>query len=142
MRPPVSGPEAVNGPVTGSLRGVTNKSLTTPKRRSNDHSGYRLAERNAMQYNAEVQEIFWTDEAEAHIWSRHQVTPDEVEQIVYTRPRLVTNGRDNTTYVFGQTNQGRYLLVVLTEAHVGGLYVVTARTMTDKERGTYQRKAR
>ena len=73
----------------------------------------RLAPRNALQYTRHVREIHWTDKAEDHIWSRHQVTPDEVEQVVYTRPRWVTNGRDDTTYVLGQTNEGRYLLVVL-----------------------------
>lgn len=90
----------------------------------------------------EVREICWTDEAEAHIWSRHQVTPDEVEQIVYSRPRWVTKGRGDTTYVLGQTNEGRYLLVVLAEALAGGFYVVTARSMSEKEQKVYRKNAR
>jgi hypothetical protein len=39
-----------------------------------------------------VREIRWTDKAEDHI-AAHNVTPDEVEQIVYTRPRLVLRER-------------------------------------------------
>jgi len=59
---------------------------------------------NALQYTGWMREIHWSDEAEDHIRSRHQVTPPEVEQIVYTRPRWVTKGRDDTTYVLGQTD--------------------------------------
>ncbi len=62
-----------------------------------------------------VREIRWTDQAEDHI-AAHDVTPDEVEQVVHTRPRLVLRGREGTEYVFGTTDAGRYLLVVLTES--------------------------
>ncbi|MFC4853496.1 hypothetical protein [Actinophytocola glycyrrhizae] len=89
-----------------------------------------------------MREIYWTDEAETHIWSRHQVTPHEVEQIVYTPQRLVTKGRDETTYILGQTDDGRLLLVVLGEALAGGFYVVTARPMNEKERKAYRKNAR
>lgn len=52
-----------------------------------------------------MREIRWTDKAEDHI-AAHNVTPDEVEQIVYTRPRLVLRGREGTEYVFGTTDAG------------------------------------
>jgi uncharacterized protein len=84
----------------------------------------------------------WTEESEHHIWTRHQVTPAEVEQVVNTRPRLVEPGRDDTEHVFGTTDAGRYLLVVLTEAFDGRDYVVTARDMTETERRTFVRRAR
>lgn len=88
-----------------------------------------------------VREIRWTDKAEDHI-AAHNVTPDEVEQVIYTRPRLVVRGREGTEYVFGTTDAGRYLLVVLTESIDGREYVVTARDMTDAERQAFQRKGR
>ena len=88
-----------------------------------------------------MREINWKEESEDHIWSRHRVTPAEVEQAVYTRPRLTTNGRNGTTYIFGQTSAGRYLVVVLSESRAGGHHVVTARDMTDKERRAFHRKA-
>lgn len=88
-----------------------------------------------------VREIRWTEEAEDHI-AGHDVTPDEVEQLVNSRPRLVVAGRQETEYVFGATSAGRYLLVVLAEAIDGRDYVVTARDMTDAERQTFRRKGR
>jgi uncharacterized protein len=88
-----------------------------------------------------VREIRWTDKAEDHI-AAHHVTPDEVEQIVFARPRLVLRGREGTEYVFGTTDAGRYLLVVLAESIDGRGYVVTARDMTDAERQAFRRKGR
>jgi uncharacterized protein len=45
-----------------------------------------------------VREIRWTEESEDHI-ARHGVTPVEVEQVLYSRPRLVAKGRDGVTLV-------------------------------------------
>ena len=88
-----------------------------------------------------MREIRWTDKAEDHI-AAHHVTPDEVEQIVYTRPRLVLRGREGTEYMFGTTDAGRCLLVVLAESIDGQGYVVTAQDMTDAERQAFRRKGR
>ena len=84
----------------------------------------------------------WTEESEHHIWSGHEVTPAEVEEAVNTRPRLVEPGQDDTELVFGTTDAGRYLVVVLAEALDGRDYVVTARRMTDAERRMFRRRAR
>jgi uncharacterized protein len=70
------------------------------------------------------------------------VTPDEVEQVLYARPRLVLRGAEGAEYAFGTTEAGRYLLVVLAEAVDGRAYVVTARDMTDAERQAFRRKGR
>jgi len=90
---------------------------------------------------SEVREIRWTERAEDHI-ARHQVMPDEVEQVVNTRPRLVLAGRGDTEYVFGTTKDGRHLLVVLVEAVDGRSYVVTARDMTGSERRAFRQRSR
>jgi len=94
-----------------------------------------------LQYTAVVREIRWTEESEDHI-ARHDVTPDEVEQVVNTRPRLVVAGAEEIEYVFGTTAAGRYLLVVLVEAIDGRDFVVTARDMTDSERRAFRRNRR
>lgn len=70
--------------------------------------------------------ITWTDESEDHI-ARHGVTPEEVQEALYTRPRWITPGRSEATLVFAMTDAGRYLLVVIAPALGGGAYVVTAR---------------
>lgn len=88
-------------------------------------------------------ELVWTDDNEAHI-ARHDVTPAEVEEIVNTRPRWETKGRDDTTLLYGQTDSGRYLFVVVAESVMcpGCWYVVTARDMEPGEVRTFRQKGR
>jgi uncharacterized protein len=88
-----------------------------------------------------VREIRWTDKSEDHI-AAHNVTPEEVEQVLYARPRLVLKGAEGTEYSFGTTDEGRYLLIVLAESIDGRAYVVTARDMTNAERQAFRRKGR
>ena len=95
----------------------------------------------ASDYTQDVREIRWTDKSEDHI-AAHNVTPDEVEQVLYARPRLVLRGAEGAEYAFGTTEAGRYLLVALAESIDGRAYVVTARDMTDAERQAFRRKGR
>ena len=88
-----------------------------------------------------MREIRWTEESEDHI-ARHGVAPIEVEQVLYSRPRLVAKGRDDVRLVFGTTDSGRHLAVVLSEAEDGRLFVVTARDMTESERRAFARRVR
>lgn len=87
-----------------------------------------------------MREILWTEDSEDHIWTRHRVLADEVEQVVNTRPRWVRRGKEDTEQLYGVTDAGRYLLVVLSEAQDGRDFVVTARDMTDDERRTFRRR--
>lgn len=84
-------------------------------------------------------EVLWTEDSEVHI-ARHNVTPREVEQALYTRPRLTVPGRDDTTEVLGTTDAGRYLLVVITGAADGRDFIITARDMTAPEKRTFHEK--
>ena len=88
-----------------------------------------------------MREIRWTDKSEEHI-AAHNVTPDEVEQVLYGRPRLVLKGAEGTEYAFGTTDEGWYLLIVLAESIDGRAYVVTARDVTNAERQVFRRKGR
>ncbi|NKY39846.1 hypothetical protein [Cellulomonas septica] len=54
----------------------------------------------------------------------------------------MTPGRDDTTLIFGVTDGGAHLVVVLADAMDGSWYVVTARPMTGSERKTFERKGR
>jgi hypothetical protein len=86
-------------------------------------------------------EIVWTDESETHI-ARHGITTYEVEETIYTRPRWVAVGLDETRLVFGQTGAGRYLLVVVADGADGRDFILTARDMTDNEKRTFRAKGR
>lgn len=69
-----------------------------------------------------------------------RVAADEVEQVANTRLSWWCPAREGTAYLFGTTNAGRSLLVVLTEALEGGDYVVTAPEMTSAERQNFRRQ--
>jgi hypothetical protein len=87
--------------------------------------------------------ITWTEDSEDHI-ALHGVRPEEVEQVIFSRPRYERpsdKGSDKTE-CFGQTDAGRYLLVVLCEALDGGTGVVTARSMDEAEKREFKKKAR
>jgi len=86
-------------------------------------------------------EVMWTEDSETHI-GRHNVTPLEVEQVLYRQPRLAVAGRDDSTVVLGQTDAGRLLLVVVTEAGGGRDFVVTARDMTVTEKRMFRERSR
>jgi hypothetical protein len=86
-------------------------------------------------------EIRWTEESEEHI-ARHKVTPDEVEQVVNTHPRLTKTGRGGTELIYGTTDAGRYLLIVVSEALDGLDFIVTARDMDLDEQQEFRRQAR
>jgi hypothetical protein len=86
-------------------------------------------------------DVMWTEDSEAHI-ARHGVRPSEVEQALYSRPRLTTAGREGTTLILGTTNDGRHLLVVVAEAADGRDFVVTARDMTDNEKRLFREMGR
>ena len=90
---------------------------------------------------ASLPPISWSEEAEDHI-ARHGVLPEEVQQVLYTRPRWIAPGRGETTLVYAMTDAGRYLLVVIAPALDGGVYIVTARRLTDSERRTFRQKGR
>lgn len=72
------------------------------------------------------------------IESKHGVSFDEVEEVCSSRhhPR---RGRAGLYLIFGQTEAGRYLLVVLAPRGQGVWKLVTARDMTRQERRLLER---
>lgn len=88
-----------------------------------------------------MRELSWNDENEAHI-ARHGITPPEVRDVVLDPSHIETSGRDGTRLLFGTTETGRYLLVVLSEATDGRDYIVTARDLTATERRQFQQRRR
>lgn len=74
------------------------------------------------------------------IESKHRMFFEEVEQACLVPAPYVRRDRDGLYKLFGQTDSGRYVLVVLANLGRGVCKVVTARSMTDGERRLYRRE--
>lgn len=81
-----------------------------------------------------------SDWSEEHI-AEHDVTMDEVSEVL-SAPHVESPGRNDTILVAGQTDAGRYLLVVAVDEGHGQAFVVTAREMSDREKKAYRRRAK
>jgi len=88
-----------------------------------------------------ISRIRWTEDAIEHI-SRHRVHPEEVEEICFGQQPLIRSGRGGLHYVFGRTQNGRHLFVVVRDLRRGEAMVVTARDMDSKERTYYERRGK
>ena len=88
-------------------------------------------------------ELQWTQGIIDHI-HRHRVTPEEVEEVIYEGKPFFKRGsgsRENRRYyLFGQTQAGRYLMIVLGRMSSTTFKVITARNMEDNEKGFYQKR--
>ena len=81
--------------------------------------------------------FWWDDENIEHI-ANHGVEPFEAEAVIASASLLRKAGRGK--YVaYGQTDDGRYLLVVFAPKEQERLRVVTARDMTPGEKRNFRR---
>jgi len=87
----------------------------------------------------EIMEFQWDDQNIEHI-ARHNVYPDEVEDVAFDDDPWIKKGRKETRYMLGYTIAGRYLLVVYVLRSKGVARVITAMDMDDKSRKLYKKR--
>ena len=90
-----------------------------------------------------IREFVWPEDRIDHI-ARHGITPEEVEEACFGKAfvrRAKSEGQNPVYYVLGQTTAGRYLFCLVIQFPDGRGYSVTARPMTDKEKGRYRQWA-
>ena len=88
-----------------------------------------------------VRRLIWDSWNVAHI-ARHQVTPDEVEEVCHGDPMTSATYKGRTRVV-GPTRSGRILTVLLAPAgEQGTYYPVTARPADRKEQRNYEQHKR
>ena len=85
--------------------------------------------------------VRWDEWSEDHI-AAHRVGTAEVEGVVFDRASAQRTGREGTLEVYGRTDTGRGLLVVVVDEGRGICSVVTAREMTDSERRLYEKRTK
>lgn len=88
-----------------------------------------------------VDSFEWGEDNEDHIISKHGVWPEEVEEI-FDSKHYVRKTKENKYLVYGKTNSGRYLFVVVILKPMNRIKVITARDMTDKEKKTFRKIVR
>ena len=77
--------------------------------------------------------LIWDDRNEDHI-AQHSITREEVEEVCFGDPWITrAKGRDRRA-VYGQSDAGRYLVIVVARRGSGRYYPITAREMTQGER--------
>ncbi len=88
-----------------------------------------------------IRQLIWPEDRIEHI-ARHNITPDEVEEVCFNRAfvqRGKSEGENPVFYVLGRTVAGRYLFCVIIQFPDKNGYPVTARLMTDTERRRFQK---
>ncbi len=85
-----------------------------------------------------INRIIVTAEREEHIWTKHAVTREDVDDICFSDP-LIRRGREGSYGIYGQTSGGRYLIAFIYPISQGVFRLATARDMNEAERRRYQR---
>lgn len=93
----------------------------------------------------QLHEVIWRDQFVDKIESKHQVTTDEVEQVLFAEPhvRRAEKGRvkgEDLYVAYGQTEAGRYLVVFFIHKRRVAALPISARDMTVSERRYYERQ--
>ena len=93
----------------------------------------------------QIEAIIWLDSVVDKLAVKHHVEPEEVEEVFHDRPkfRFVESGHQEGEDVYmalGQTDAGRYLIVLFIYKLTRDALILSARDMTDKERRLYGRK--
>jgi uncharacterized protein len=92
-----------------------------------------------------IEACIWLEEIVEKLAAKHTVTTDEVEEVLNSDPhfRFVAKGRrlrnENVYAAYGQTNEGRYLIVFFIYKPGNLALIISARDMDDKERKLYGR---
>ena len=92
-----------------------------------------------------VNQIVWLDYIVDKLESKHSVSTEEVEEILYgkVKVRKIARGDvdgEDLYLALGQTGTGRYLAVFLVLKRNQIVLPISARDMDDKERRLYGRK--
>jgi len=85
----------------------------------------------------------WDEWNSGKIWERHQVTPEEAEEVFFHDPFVMKGDLAHSLHekrygVLGQTGRGRRLLVVFT-VRKKLIRVISARDMNQRESREYRR---
>ena len=92
-----------------------------------------------------IDDFVWLTEIANKVARKHRVTPDEVEEVFFNKPRFrfVESGHRSGEDVYsagGQTDAGRYLIVFFIYKGDNTALILSARDMDASERRRYERR--
>lgn len=92
-----------------------------------------------------IYHVIWLPEIEDKLYHKHQVLVEEVEEVLFDRPhiRFVEKGHregEDLYAAYGQTVDGRWLIVFFVLKGNHEALVISARDMDRKERRLYARR--
>ena len=90
-----------------------------------------------------ITEIIWKDQFVEKLARKHGVSVEEAEETLYADPHLRKVGKgnvkgENVYAAYGQSEAGRYLLVIYIRKPKGVILPISARDMDDAERRYYE----
>jgi uncharacterized DUF497 family protein len=85
-------------------------------------------------------ELLWDDETIEHIWERHHLGIEEVDEAFYDSNALIHTGKYGRQVIYGQMEGGRYLIIIVEPRNRRTAWLITARDMTDSEKQRYRRR--
>jgi hypothetical protein len=93
----------------------------------------------------QIDDLIWLPHIVDKLAWKHGVTPEEVDQILFSRPsfRRVQKGHvpgEDVYAALGQTEVGRYLIVFFIYKPSREALILSAREMNKQERRRYGRK--
>jgi uncharacterized DUF497 family protein len=88
--------------------------------------------------------FIWLEEIVEKLEVKHQVVPEEVEQVFSNQPRIKRMNKghfrgEDVYRALGQTDAGRYLVIFFIHKLTYEALILSARDMDDKERKSYAR---
>jgi uncharacterized protein len=84
--------------------------------------------------------LLWDDDTIEHIWERHHLGIDEVDDAFRDPEALIHTSKYHRQVIYGQTGGGRYLTIIVEPISRKEAWLITARDMTDSERKRYKRR--
>ena len=85
-----------------------------------------------------IDDLEWTLDRLEHV-ARHFISSEEVEE-VFASPPVFKRGRGGVYEAWGQTESGRYLLVIFRYLGHNRAWPITARDMDENEKRLFRRK--
>ena len=92
-----------------------------------------------------IDDFIWLPDIIEKIILKHNINQDEVEEVFFNSPmfRVVEKGHrkgENVYSALGQTDSGRYVIVIFIHKNNNLALILSARDMDKKERKHYERK--